>query len=237
MLNNKTGEFMRHNRIEIPHVVPNRILQLDGDMLCYECSGDDQPFSLCTENFMTALKVRMEMAGAEYCNIHLTGADKGGRFDIALVKPYQGNRDGKIKPKHLPALREWVQQHYSGQAGKIDACYHEDQTASDGISQQQSHAICQDARNLSIIMSRDKNIAMLDGLHCDWSTYKTTDTSIKSSRLYISEETKTNILLYSSLGLIILNILINLEPASFIGPAICLIVWLYRKAKRSFTST
>lgn len=163
----------------VPDRVPNRVLQLDGDMLAYECSGDDdQPFAYCMENWKTALEVRMNMAGAQYCNIHLTGANKGGRFDTALVKPYQGNRDGKIKPKHLPQLREWVQQHYNcnGAEGHYaDACYHNDQEADDGITQRQYNAIQQDARHLSIIMSGDKDLGICSGLHCDWNTFDIVD--------------------------------------------------------------
>lgn len=159
----------------IPDLVKNRVLQLDGDMLCYECCGEDeQPFAYCIENFKTALTVRMTMAGAEYCNIHLTGADKGGRFDIALVKPYQGNRDGKIKPKHLPALREWVQNHYHIDS-RIRCCNNMHQEADDGITQRQYDAIQEDARHLSIIMSGDKDLGICSGLHCDWNTYEITD--------------------------------------------------------------
>jgi len=161
----------------IPAMIPNRVLQLDGDMLAYECSGDDdQPFAYCKENWKTALKIRMEMAGAEYCNIHLTGADKGGRFEVALVKPYQANRDGKIKPKHLPALREWVQQYYGGYGtDKASACYHNNQEADDGMTQRQFDAIQAGARHLSIIMSGDKDLGMCSGLHCDWNTFEIQD--------------------------------------------------------------
>lgn len=163
----------------VPELVPNRVLQLDGDMLCYECSGqDDQPFAYCIENWKTALEVRMAMAGAEYCNIHLTGANKGGRFDTALVKPYQGNRDGKIKPRHLAQLREWVQQYYdptSINPLKADACYHNMQEADDGITQQQYSAIQEGTRHLSIIMSGDKDLCICSGLHCDWNTFDIQD--------------------------------------------------------------
>lgn len=169
----------------VPALVPNRVLQLDGDMLCYECSGDDdQPFAYCIENWKTALEVRMAMAGAEYCNIHLTGANKGGRFDTALVRPYQGNRDGKVKPKHLPQLREWVQQYYKpfkdggvwGATGlKADSCYWNNQEADDGITQRQYAAIQEGARHLSIIMSGDKDLGICSGLHCDWNTFDIVD--------------------------------------------------------------
>jgi hypothetical protein len=161
----------------VPAMVPNRVLQLDGDMLGYECCGDDdQPFAYCKENWKTALKIRMEMAGAEYCNIHLTGANKGGRFDIALVKPYQANRDGKIKPAHLPALREWVQQEYDEvHNGKAVACYWDDQEADDGIAQGQYQFIAAGTRELSVVMSGDKDLGICSGLHCDWWTYEMVD--------------------------------------------------------------
>ncbi len=138
------------------------MLQLDGDMLCYECGHDDSSsFAQCTLNFETALTTRMAMAGSEYCNIHFTGADSG-RLNTALVMPL-----------HLSALREWVNGYYILSHEYAHAVYHNNQKASEGIAQCQHNAVQTGAINLSIIMSRDKDLlAMYTGLHCDWSTYE-----------------------------------------------------------------
>lgn len=154
----------------IPEVVRNRVLQLDGDMLCYDCGHDNNSsFAQCTLNFEEALKTCMAMSGSEYCNIHLTGANSG-RLNTALVMPL-----------HLPALRLWVTEHYEYSTtrqvtGNAHSIYHNTQQASDGITQRQIDAIQADAGHLSIIMSRDNGLAMLSGLHCDWSTYEIKET-------------------------------------------------------------
>lgn len=209
-----------------PQVVPNRVLQLDGDMLCYECAYDDDvPFAQCTVNFETALQTRMAMAAAEYCNIHLTdGTNMVGNFDTSSMSPL-----------HILALREWVQQHYNGTSGKADACYWNKQTASDAIAQRQFDAIQADALNLSIIMSRNISLAMCKGLHCDWVTYDIKMASTSSSRPSMAKDTKGTIALYSVLGLAVIGILANLELAAAVGPAIWLVIWLCRKVKGCFT--
>lgn len=157
----------------VPDVVQGRELQLDGDMLVYECSGyDDEPFNMCVANFKAALQSRMAVAAAEFCTIHLTGGNKGGRFEIAQVKEYQGNRKDKVKPAHLPALRAWVMDTYINHDYKAQAVMHEDQEADDGIAQAQYDAIKKGNTNLSIIMSADKDLTMCSGLHCDWNSYQ-----------------------------------------------------------------
>lgn len=157
----------------VPDVVQGRVLQLDGDMLAYECSGyDDEPFNMCTANFKAALQSRMAVAAASHCTIHLTGGNKGGRFEIAQVKEYQGNRKGKAKPAHLPALREWITETYRVSHPVIKTIMHTDQEADDGMAQAQYAALRSGEGNLSIIMSADKDLTMCSGLHCDWNCYQ-----------------------------------------------------------------
>lgn len=212
----------------LPQLVPNRVLQLDGDMLCYECGhNDDVPFAQCMDNFKAALQTRMAMAGAEYCNIHLTAASSG-RLNPSLFMPL-----------HLPALRMWAMESYaytdtSQTDGNAHSVYHDTQKASQGIAQCQQSAIDQGAEHLSIIMSRDKEFSICSGLHCDWVTYNIKKVSTSSSWPSITEETKGNIALYVILGFVVIGVLATLEPVAAVGPAIWLVIWLCRKMKGCF---
>lgn len=157
----------------LPTVVAGRVLQLDGDCLAYECGyNDEAPFNQCTANFKAALASRMAMAGADHCIIHLTGGDKGGRFDIALVKEYQANRKDKAKPIHLAGLKAWCEEQYPIKDGALVQCInHTKQEADDGMAQGQFKAIMNGTPELSIIHSMDKDLGMCSGLHMDWYTY------------------------------------------------------------------
>lgn len=156
----------------VPKEVPGRVLQLDADALAYECAAfDDDPFQQCINNFKAAIDSRLRMAGATFINLHLTGGDKGGRYDTALVKEYQGNRKDKVKPKHLAGLREWIMGYYgSGVIAK--AIMHEHQEADDGMAQGNYKAIQEGHPELSVIMSIDKDLTMCSGWHCDWNSYE-----------------------------------------------------------------
>ncbi len=158
----------------LPDVVEGRVLQLDGDCLAYECAAfDDDPFNKCVANFKAALQQRMALSGSTKCVIHMTTGNKGGRYDTAMVKEYQANRKGKVKPIHLSPLKEYVTKMY--QTGDILAINHPDQEADDGMAQGNYAAIKRGERDLSVIMSMDKDLTMCSGLHCDWHTYQIKD--------------------------------------------------------------
>ncbi len=145
-------------------VVPGRVLQLDADQICYTAGCyDDEPFASAKQNFKTQVEAWRMLAGAEFVNLHMTGANKGGRFDTAMVKEYQANRKDKIKPRHLQALRAWVLETYS-EHPVLCAVLHEDQEADDGMCQGNYKA---NAKELSVICSGDKDLRMCSGLHLD----------------------------------------------------------------------
>ncbi len=74
-----------------PALVPNRVLQLDADIACYECAVDTETLDTCKENLLALIETKRKYAGAEKVVLHLTGDLKGNRFNIATVKPYQVN--------------------------------------------------------------------------------------------------------------------------------------------------
>lgn len=151
--------------LDLPPTVKGRVLQVDGDQLCYLAGCfDEEPFSIAKRNFESQLETWMLQAGAEHSIIHLTGDNKGGRFEIATVKEYQGNRKGKPKPKHLAALRAYVQENYK------NVVYHEDQEADDGMAQGNYNAYLAGTPDLSVICSGDKDLRMCSGWHLNQQT-------------------------------------------------------------------
>ena len=153
----------------LPAMVKGRTLHLDGDMLAYELScWDDVSFGQMKLNCMAAFENRMAAAGAEFIHVHLTGGDKGGRYELARVKEYQANRKGKEKPKHLGAIKDYM-------ASKPFCTMHTDQEADDGMAQANYEAINMGHSELSVIMSGDKDLTMCSGWHCDWYTFEMTE--------------------------------------------------------------
>lgn len=154
-----------------PSMKKGRWLHLDGDTACYKVTYDDEvPLSKCLENFLDMTDYRRKMAGAEFLCIHLTGHDKGGRLSTSTVKKYQGNRDGKVKPKNLNPLRQILLERHSDLI-----VFHENQEADDGMTQANHKAIQNGERLLSVIMAEDKDLDMAQGLHCDWNTFEIND--------------------------------------------------------------
>lgn len=167
----------------IPPMVPGRVCHIDADFLAYQVSYDDEKtVSEMRENCDTAIETMRLMSGSETVVLHLTpkGSDKGGRYEIALQKEYQGNRKDKPKPKFLHAMREWMHQERS-------ALLHMNCEADDGMSIAQYKAISEGNRHLSIIATKDKDLTMVPGLMLDWDTGEITDTEDDFGWIHLKE--------------------------------------------------
>jgi hypothetical protein len=153
---------------QIP-VVPGRRVHIDADFLAYQCSYEhpDEKKSLDTmcHNVQMAMDTLLAMSGAESAVLHLTPkeSDKGGRFDIALLKEYQGNRKDKPKPRYLHLVRDYMHQ-------KLGAIMHYHCEADDGMSMAQYRAIADGMVNRSVIATKDKDLDMVPGWHLVWDT-------------------------------------------------------------------
>ena len=153
----------------IPAVVPGRTVHVDADFLAYQCSfehaDDPKDWDDMVHNAAIAVNTIKELAGAEFVHLHLTPStsNKGGRYDIALLKPYQANRDDKAKPRFLTIMREHLAKTFPG-------TLHQNCEADDGMSSAQYAAIARGEEHLSVIASKDKDLRMVPGLHLDWDT-------------------------------------------------------------------
>ena len=150
-------------------VVAGRVLQADADFWCYFAANVEEHVNENYRALLDIIDINRLVAGAEFVNVHLTLGMKGGREQFATVKPYQGKRDDHRDP----ALKERV-----GQLRGMLANYKSDkvnpvinvlQEADDSITQYQIKRIETHGVNSTVIMSGDKDLWMVEGLHCDGS--------------------------------------------------------------------
>jgi len=142
-----------------------RILRIDGDGIAYYCAGNEDT-SIAEARSRTREKIdaflRASGAGQQIILLTASGSDKGGRYAVASVKPYQGNRTASKKPANWYALRDMLER---GEFGKvvIDA----DREADDRFGEA-GHA---DPEN-SVHATQDKDMRMVPGYHLDWKTHR-----------------------------------------------------------------
>lgn len=163
--------------VEFPPEVKGRTVHIDADFLAYMVTAektdgtDDKTYEDMQHNAEVAVRTLQLLAAAEKVHLHLTPStsNKGDRFNIAMLKEYQGNRADKEKPRYLNIMREWLAKRFPG-------TLHQFCEADDGMASAQYAAIASGDRHLSIIASKDKDLSMVPGLHVDWDTGEITDT-------------------------------------------------------------
>lgn len=155
---------------EVPPPVEGRTLIVDGDYLAYYAAGnDDTDAGRARQNAIEKLSAFATFTGATKIVIHLTAgtSNKGWRFGVATVKPYQGQRTGH-KPRNWLHLRQWMET-YNGPRFKTKIWY--DREADDGMAY---HAAVL-GTNLAVIATADKDMRMFAGIHVNWKDYHLTN--------------------------------------------------------------
>ena len=144
-------------------ITPDRILLVDGDGLAYYCAGNDDT-DIGTARFNLAAKIQAaaNLVGAERTIVLLTlsGSNKGHRYAIARVKPYQGQRANSKRPKNWQGLRDYME-------GK-EFPFEVDSTIvaeADDLFGWYSSTYSD-----VVILTQDKDMRMVPGLHLDWVT-------------------------------------------------------------------
>lgn len=152
---------------------PKVPLQVDGDYCAYYFSGnDDTSLASSKRNLIDTVQNVAQIAGAGgQTIIHLTSglSDKGGRFKIASIKPYQGQREGSRKPNNWEALRAWLESEKTLPGTNFRVVQWMDREADDGISAASRYSWQSGVR--PAILMRDKDSRMMAGLHVDWTTF------------------------------------------------------------------
>jgi len=173
-----------------PDMVAGRVAHIDADFMAYQAAADrkdeldgTKPRKTIPEKCDRAsrgLDHLKRCCGAERYIAHITpsGSDKGGRNAFAVTLPYQGNRADRDRPEHLDQVRAYI--------GTLPSMVHLDQEADDGMAQANYQAIAAGTQHLSVIVSKDKDLRMVPGLHWDFDT-ETVITAPKFGKIWIDD--------------------------------------------------
>jgi len=116
---------------------------------------------------MENLDYARRLAGAQKVNMHLTMGKKGGREEMATVKPYQDIRKKKPNPElsyRVKCLREALANHKSSIYIPIVNVIQE---ADDSLRQMQYARIQKHGVDSSVMRSGDKDLWFSEGIHMD----------------------------------------------------------------------
>lgn len=145
--------------------VQGRVLGVDGDGLAYYCAGkEDTPPGVARAHVIDKIRAAAAACGATVIKLYLTGrgSHKGGRYAVARVKPYQGQRDGGNRPANWEFLREFLET-YDGSEFTVEIVH--DREADDCFSR--DAALFEDY----VIFTQDKDMRMVYGKHLDWVSH------------------------------------------------------------------
>lgn len=152
---------------QYPDQVKGRVLHVDGDFVAYFVTAKaDIAWEDRVHNAEVHLERLRRFAGAEDVFVHLTGggSTKGNRYDQAIQRKYQANREGKPKPERLEDMRKFLNENYLGR-------YWMDREADDGMAEANWNAIRNGREpDKSVICSADKDLRQVPGWHLDTKT-------------------------------------------------------------------
>lgn len=154
--------------LPIPTMVKGRIAEIDGDYLAYIVSADrkdQEPTTMAQakKHLHEFLDQLLTYSGSEAYRIHLTEGGKGGRYDQAKLKEYQANRNHKEKPLLLGEIRQYM-------ATELNTFVCTDAEADDSMAQALYLARLCGTEDKAVLISQDKDLNMVQGLHMDWMT-------------------------------------------------------------------
>lgn len=152
--------------------VEGRVLLVDGDSLAYACAGNDETLpGEARLKLLDRLASAMRASGSTSCRILLTdpASDKGKRYAIATVKPYQGNRDSSHKPKNWSFLRDYLERPSAivGEGYRFEVAPTVAAEADDLFGALVSELGWENC----VLYVPDKDLRMVPGLHLHWSEH------------------------------------------------------------------
>lgn len=177
---------------EPPAVTAGRVLHADADFLAYHCGykWEEESLEKSTETLKIEIETLRIMAGAAKIALHLTLGNKGGRYELAKVKEYQGHRKkAEGLAERVSALRAFME---SYETPTVFAVPSYEQEADDALCQAMVAARNGGWENEAVLWSLDKDLWMVGGLHMDHKTYEITEFpwGYGSCRLDTSTSTK-----------------------------------------------
>ena len=155
---------------ELPPIIPNSALQLDGDFSSYYLAWTDETLAQNCDALKRHIEFKRLVAGCETVNVHTTRGDKSGRPALAQVKEYQANRkkeEDPVKDERVKQIRQFLETYSSTH---VVAMPQWEMEADDSMSIEQLK-MAREGR-LSKIMTKDKDLDMVDGAHIHYDTYE-----------------------------------------------------------------
>lgn len=146
------------------HIIPNRVLRADGDGLAYYCAGKDGSNPADAKAaVLDKLRSAAAAVGASKIEVLLTasGSTKGGRYAVATVKPYQGQRANSRRPENWRYLRDFLETHDRTLFVPVVS---QDQEADDLFAQASTTYPYEEC----VIYTQDKDMRQMPGVHLDW---------------------------------------------------------------------
>jgi hypothetical protein len=161
-----------------PEIVKGRTAHIDADFLAYMASYERKDEVNVLSDILYRADVMIEdkrrECGAEFAVLHLTPntSDKGGRYEAAIQKQYQGQRSSDRKPQYLEEVREYMAGiHNAVVLGKAWT----NAEADDGMAEAAWRAHTAGKSELVVIATKDKDLRMCPGLHLGWDSGSITD--------------------------------------------------------------
>jgi hypothetical protein len=176
------GVFIKDK--ELPPIIPNRVLIADADSFAYDNADLNTSVNKCFENLEIQIETLRLLAGAEKVELHLTMGNKGGRYEIAQHKEYQGNRKNR-DPLLQARVKELRLMMSKIESDIVIAIIHKDQEADDGCAQRMYAD--KDTGNF-VLLSVDKDLWMIGGLHMHPKTYDITEYPWGYGETYLDTE-------------------------------------------------
>jgi hypothetical protein len=179
--------------VAYPKAVPGRVAHIDADFMAYQVSAesDDElkgrkprrSIEDMQHNARNGVEHLMQMAGATsyMCHVTPSGSNKGNRPAQAIQQEYQASRQDRDRPEHLDLIRAFI-------GAELNGVVHLDQEADDGMAQANYNAV---DRNLSVIVSKDKDLRMAPGLHYDFDTETVIDVTDSFGYIWV-DDTKSS---------------------------------------------
>lgn len=181
---------------DYPPRMPGRVAHIDADFLAYQVSAETKDeldgikprkdLEEMQHNALNAAEHLMRLVGGSTYVMHVTpsGSDKGKRGEQAIQQEYQASRQERVKPEHLDAIRAFIGTHANG-------AIHLEREADDGMAQANYNAA---DRSLSVIVSKDKDLRMVPGLHWCFDTEQIVDVSDAFGSIWIDDSTTSKTL-------------------------------------------
>lgn len=158
--------------VELPPIIPNSVLQLDGDISSFYLAWLDETLAQNCDALKRHIEMKRLMAGCETVNVHTTRGAKAGRAEAATVKQYQAGRQNLteeqiVKKARVDEIRQFLETYMSPTVNPMPQWEIE---ADDSMSIEQGKMRLEG--RLSKIMTKDKDLDMVDGVHIHYDTFE-----------------------------------------------------------------